>query len=106
MFPLRKWIMKPFYRRDKPYEVRIFNYRLSLGQNCAVENAFPSLANRWKCLLTTMHQKPKVVQRKFSAALCLHILMRERYPALQNGELDVEVQTEKLSRSLEAGRDA
>jgi hypothetical protein len=55
-----------------------------------VENAFGILANRFQCLLTTLKQEPQTVQSMSLACVCLHNLMRIRYPALQNAEIDRE----------------
>ena len=88
-FPLRTWLMKPFNRRNLPDAHLIFNYRLSRARRI-VENAFGILANRFGCLLTTMRQRPKVVEKIVLACICLHNLMRMRYPALQNAALDQE----------------
>ena len=81
--------MKPFSRRNLPEAERIFNYRLSRGRR-VVENAFGILSNRFRCLLTTMQQTPKVVESIGLACRCFHNLMRLRYPALQNAALDQE----------------
>lgn len=39
------------------------------------------------CLLGTLQQKPDNVQTIILAALCLHILMHDRYPRLQNQDV-------------------
>ena len=56
-FALRTWLMKPFSGRNLNDQEPIFNYRLSRARH-VVENAFSILANRFKCLLTTMAQEP------------------------------------------------
>jgi hypothetical protein len=55
-----------------------------------VENGFGILANRFRCLLTTLATIPDTTVRITEACLCLHNLMRMRYPALQNQDLDGE----------------
>ena len=50
-----------------------------------MENAFGILALRWQVLLGTMLQLPE-------ACVCLHNIMRLRYPALQNVALDRETE--------------
>jgi len=55
-----------------------------------VENAFGILANRFRCLLTTLATTPETATKITKTCLILHNLMRMRYPALQNADLDVE----------------
>jgi len=88
-FGLRTYMMKPFARRNMPRDERIFNYRLSRGRRI-VENGFGILAARWRCLLTKMEQHPDTVKTIVSGCLCLHNLMRLRYPGLQNADMDNE----------------
>ena len=88
-FPLRTWMMKPFSHRGMSNEERIYNYRLSRARRI-LENAFGILAHRWRCLLTTMQQEYQTVKTIASACLCLHNLMRARYPGLQNRGADRE----------------
>ena len=76
-FALRTWLMKPYSKRQMSDTERIFNYRLSR-------------AHRWRCLLTTLLQKPETVTSIVMACVCLHNLMRIRYPTLQNYEVDQE----------------
>ena len=81
--------MKPFAHRNMTLEEHIFNYRLSRARRI-VENAFGILAHRWRCLLTTMQQQPETVKVIVSACLCLHNVMRVRYPGLQKQDIDRE----------------
>ena len=81
--------MKPYSSRHLTQEERIFNYRLSRARRI-VENAFGILANRFRCLLTTLQQDTKVVNSVVLACICLHNLMRVRYPGLQNALLNRE----------------
>ena len=89
-FPLREWMMKPYSSRQLSEEERIFNYRLSRARRI-VENAFGILANRFRCLLTTMQQDLENVKSIVLACICLHNVMRIRYPGLQNALMDREV---------------
>lgn len=86
-FPLQKWLMKKYSARGCTPFNRIFNYRLSRAR-LVVENGFGILANRWRCLTTTMQQQPKTVILVTKACLTLHNVIRGRDP-LQPGEVDV-----------------
>ena len=88
-FPLRSWMMKPYSNRNMTNEERIFNYRLSRARR-VVENTFGILAHRWRCMLGTMQQDPDRAKIILMAAICLHNLMRLRYPGVQNNDLDQE----------------
>lgn len=88
-FALQTWMMKPYARRGLTPQQRIFNYRLSRARR-VVENAFGILATRFHCLLTTMQLKEEKVKKIVLATVCLHNIMRIRYPQDQNREVDVE----------------
>ena len=94
-FPLKKWLMKPYSRRNLEDAERIFNYRLSSARR-VVENAFGILANRFQCLLKRMNKRPETVQDIVLALCCLHNMMRIRYPAVQNADLDREDEDHNL----------
>ena len=88
-FALRTWMMKPYSRRRMTDQERIFNYRLSRARRI-VENAFGILAARFGCLLNTLLQDTDTLEAVVLACICLHNLMRIRYPAMQNAALDQE----------------
>ena len=94
-FALQTWLMKPYARTRLEKSKRIYNYRISRARR-VVENAFGILANRFRVFLTTMQQKPQVVMKIVHAGVCLHNLMRLRYPAGQNAALDREDQDHQL----------
>jgi hypothetical protein len=88
-FPLRTYMLKPYSQRYLSRTQRIFNYRLSRARR-VVENAFGILANRFRCLLTTLSITPVNTVKVVKACVVLHNLMRSRYPGLQNADLDRE----------------
>lgn len=86
-FPLRSFMIKPFSARHLSHDERIFNYRCSRARR-VVENGFGILANRFRCLHTTMSITHVRARKVVMASLTLHNLMRMRYPNLQNRDLD------------------
>jgi len=88
---LRTWFMKPFSKRHKTLNERIFNYSMSRARR-KVENAFGILAHRFLCLLTTLRQKPETVISIVLACVCLHNLLRLRNPREQNAYVNQEDQ--------------
>jgi hypothetical protein len=88
-FPLLNWMLKPFSTRALTEEQRIYNYRISRARRI-VENGFGILASRFRCLLTTLQVIPETVSSLTLACICLHNLMRIRYPGMQNADLDRE----------------
>ena len=60
-FALMPWLVKPYSRRQLTREERIANYRISRAQKVVV-NSFGILVKRFRVLLTTMEQRPKVVR--------------------------------------------
>ena len=88
-FPMATYLIKPYPMRLLNPTQRIFNYRLSRARN-TVENSFGILANRWRCLLTTLGHPPKNARTIVKATLTLHNVMRRRYPQEQVGEVDRE----------------
>ena len=88
-FGLRTYMVKPYAQRQMTKKQRIFNNQLSRGRR-VVENAFCILAQRWQVLLTTMQHDPSTIASIVETSVILHILMRMRYPALQNAAIDAE----------------
>ena len=80
-------MMKPFSHLNLSKEERIFNYRLSRARR-VVENVFGILVTRFRVLINTMQQNTENVQKIVMACICLHNLMRMRYPQGQNWALD------------------
>ena len=54
-----------------------------------VENAFGILAARWRCLHTPLAVTPDHAETVVKAAVILHNIMRDRYPNIQNAEIEV-----------------
>lgn len=87
-FPLQPWLMKKFPNREVGRRCRIFNYRCSRAR-LVVENSFGILANRWRCLTTTMHQTPQTVTKIVLGCLTLQNVLLGRQP-VRPGEVDAE----------------
>ncbi|XP_060589881.1 uncharacterized protein LOC132745063 [Ruditapes philippinarum] len=88
-FQLKTDMIKPFPFRNMTVEERIFNYRLSRARR-VVENAFGILAQRFQILLLTMQHTPDNVRIIVQACICLHNLMRIRYPNMNINQVDRE----------------
>ena len=82
-------MQKPFSFRGMNKKQRIFNYRLSRARR-VLENAFGILANRFRCLLTTICLKKKNVESVVLTACILHNLISYRKYCRVNVEVDSE----------------
>ena len=60
-FALMPWLLKPYSRRQLTREERLANYRINRGRR-VIENAFGILVGKFRVLLATIGQKPKVVR--------------------------------------------
>ncbi|MCP3954377.1 MAG: transposase family protein, partial [Desulfobacterales bacterium] len=93
-FPLLTFLMKPYSRRGLDHPQSVFNYRLSRARR-VVENAFGILANRWRCLLTTIPLEVSTVKKLVIAACTLHNMLRQRLPGTLTGA-DIEDSQHRL----------
>jgi hypothetical protein len=78
-FPLKCNIMKPYPHRNLGKEKRIFNYRLSRARRC-VENAFGTMASRFRVFLSAINLHPTKVDSIVLASCALHNLLRTVSP--------------------------
>ena len=82
-------MVKPHSRRQLTREERIANYTISRVRR-VVENAFGSLVSRFRVLLSTMDQRPRVVRDIVFVCEVLHNMLRTyqggayRAPTLAN----------------------
>ena len=74
-FALMPWLVKPYSRRQLTREERIAKYRISRGRR-VVKNSFGILVNRFRVLLTTMEQRPKVVRDIVLTCVVLHNMLK------------------------------
>ena len=74
-FALMPWKVKPYSRRQLTREERIANYKITRGRR-VVKNAFGILASRFKELLGTMEQRPRVVRDIDFICVVLHNMLR------------------------------
>ena len=75
---LRIWLMKPFPGRNLNNKEHMFIYRLSRARG-VVENAFETLANHFRCLLTIL--EPHNVTSIGVASITLHNIIWTHYRA-------------------------
>ena len=92
-FPLMQYILKPYSQTGLTRKRRIFNYRLSRARR-VVENAFGSLANRFRVFMTPFALVPEKVEAITMACCTLHNFLRSCSEACSvytpPGSLDTE----------------
>ena len=74
-FALMLWLVKPYSRCQLTREEGIANCRISRGWR-VVENSFSILVKRFRVLLITMEQRPKVVRDIVLTRVVLHNMLR------------------------------
>ena len=85
-FALIPWLVMPYTGQQLTRKERIANYRISRGRRM-VENSFGILVNRFRVLLTTMQQKPKVVRDIVLTCVGLHNMLRSHQGELTDHPL-------------------
>lgn len=83
-FPLKKYIMKPYSRRNLTHAERIYNYRLSRGRR-VVENAFGILASKFRLFEKPISLKFRNVRQSCSRMLCNSQLVEKNKPSVCDG---------------------
>jgi hypothetical protein len=71
IYPLKRYLMKPFPGRRLTKADRIFNGRLSRARRC-IENAFGIMANKWRLLHKATIATREHACSYFRAICCLH----------------------------------
>ena len=74
-FAMMQWMVKPYSRRQLTREERIANYRISRGRRVMV-NTFGILGSKFRVLLCTMKQRPRVGGDIVFTRVVLHNILR------------------------------
>ena len=69
------WLVKPYSRGQLTREERVANYRIPRGR-MVVRNAFGIQLERFRVMLTTMEQRPKVARDIVITSVVLHNMLR------------------------------
>ena len=75
IFPLKKWLMRPFPGRNATEEEKIYNYRHSRARR-VIENSFGILTARWRIFQKPIRGTVANVERYILACLALHNYLR------------------------------
>ena len=75
IFPLKKWLMRPFPGKNASEEEKIYNYRHSRVRRC-IENAFGILSARWRIFQKPIRASIDHVESYTLACLALHNYLR------------------------------
>ena len=71
IFPLEKWLVKPYPGKNFTEEYKIYNYILSYCRR-VIENAFGILSARWRIFQRPIRATVKDVEQYVLVALALH----------------------------------
>lgn len=85
-FPLKKYIMKPYSRRNLTPAERIYNYRLSRARR-AVENAFGILASKFRLFEKPISLKLETLDKVVLACCAIHNWLKKTNPRYVMGDL-------------------
>ena len=75
IFPLKKWLIKPYPGRNLSEEQKLYNYLLSRARRF-IENVFNILAARWRIFCRPIRATVEHVELYVLAALALHNYFR------------------------------
>lgn len=105
-FPLKKFIMHPYSRRQLGNKERVFNYRLSRARRI-IENCFGILKARWQIIRRGLSCNAENATYMINALVCLHnFIMTEeenlpkpyrKYSKLNDEPLSDELQSLRFS---------
>ena len=75
IFPLKKWLMRPYPSLNADEEERVYNYRHSRERR-VIKNAFGFLTSRWRIFQKPIRVTVSNVEKYTMACLALHNYLR------------------------------
>ena len=76
VFPLKKWLMRPYLGLDADEEERVYNYRHSRGRR-VIENTFGIVTSRWRIFQKPIRATVSNLEKYTMACLALHNYLRQ-----------------------------